>query len=85
MKWIYEPGEPSRMLVLSQSEVNMLRDILANQARSNINRKYEKYSDLHESGEATDRQCDLMNKYEDQLKFIDGDLYIIHHVKHTLN
>lgn len=72
MKWIYEPGEPSQMLALSQSEVNMLRDILANQARSNINRKYEKYSDLHESGEATDRQCDLMNKYEDQLKLIDG-------------
>ena len=60
------------MLALSQSEVNMLRDILANQARSNINRKYEKYSDLHESGEATDRQCDLMNKYEDQLKLIDS-------------
>lgn len=59
------------MLALSQSEVNMLRDILANQARSNINRKYEKYSDLHESGEATDRQCDLMNKYEDQLSLID--------------
>ena len=50
----------------------MLRDILANQARSNIKRKYEKYSDLHESGEATDRQCDLMNKYEDQLNFIDS-------------
>ena len=60
------------MLALSQSEVNMLRDILANQTRSNINRKYAKYSDLHESGEATDRQCDLMNKYEDQLKFIDS-------------
>lgn len=60
------------MLALSQSEVNMLRDILANQTRSNINRRYEKYSDLHESGEATDRQCDLMNKYEDQLKLIDG-------------
>lgn len=59
------------MLALSQSEVNMLRDILANQTRSNINRKYEKYSDLHESGEATDRQCDLMNKYEDQLSLID--------------
>ena len=59
------------MLALSPSEVNMLRDILANQARSNINRKYEKYSDLHESGEATDRQCDLMNKYEDQLSLID--------------
>ena len=71
MKWIYEPGEPSQMLALSQSEVNMLRDILANQARSNINRKYEKFSDLHESGEATDRQCDLMNKYEDQLSLID--------------
>ena len=69
---IYEPGEPSQMLALSQSEVNMLRDILANQTRSNINRKYEKYSDLHESGEATDRQCDLMYKYEDQLKLIDG-------------
>lgn len=60
------------MLALNQSEVNMLRDIFANQARNNINHKYEKYSDLHESGEATERQCNLMNKYEDQLKFIDS-------------
>ena len=58
------------MLALSQSEVNMLRNILA-QSRGNINRKYEKYLALHESGEATDRQCDLMFKYEDQLKLID--------------
>lgn len=70
MKWINEPGEPLQMLALSQSEVNMLRNILA-QSRGNINRKYEKYLDLHDSGEATDRQCDLMFKYEDQLKLID--------------
>lgn len=70
MKWINEPGEPLQMLALSQSEVSMLRDILA-QTRNNISRKYEKYSDLHETGEATDRQCDLMNKYEDQLAFVD--------------
>lgn len=71
MKWINEPGESLQMLAFSQSEVQMLRNILANQVRSNISRKYEKYSDLHESGDATDRQCDLMNKYEDQLAFVD--------------
>lgn len=58
------------MLAFSQSEVTKLRDILK-QARSIVNRKYEKYSDLHESGEATDSQCDLMWKYDEQLKLID--------------
>lgn len=71
MKWINEPGEPQQMLALSPSEVNMLRDILV-QNRGNIRRKYDKYLDLHESGEATDRQCDLMLKYEDQLAFMDN-------------
>ena len=70
MKWINEPGEPLQMLAFSQSEVTKLRDILK-QARSIVNRKYEKYSDLHESGEATDSQCDLMWKYDEQLKLID--------------
>lgn len=70
MKWINEPGEPQQMLALSPSEVNMLRDILT-QNRGNIRRKYDRYLDLHESGEATDRQCDLMLKYEDQLALID--------------
>lgn len=59
------------MLALSQSEVTKLRDILK-QARSAVNRKYEKYSDLHEGGEATDSQCDLMWKYDEQLKLIDN-------------
>ena len=71
MKWINEPEEPLQMLALSQYELNILQNILANQTRNNVKRKYEKYSDLHESGEATDRQCDLMEKYEEQLNLID--------------
>lgn len=70
MKWIIEPGEPQQMLAFSKSEVNILRNILA-QIRGNISRKYNKYTDIHESGDATDRQCDLMFKYEDQLSLVD--------------
>lgn len=76
MKWINEPGEPLQMLALSQSEVKILRDILVNQARSAVNRKYEKYLDMHESGEASDRQCNLMEKYEEQLNLIDNIIKI---------
>ena len=72
MKWTFEPGEPSPVLALRLEEVKCLVEILARQARGNVRRKYEKYKDIHESGEGTDRQCDLMLKYEEQLKLIDN-------------
>lgn len=71
MKWTYEPGEVFHVLTLTQSEVNLLIEILKGKVRSDIERKYEKYHDIHESGEATERQCILMDKYEEQLSLID--------------
>lgn len=71
MKWTFEPGESSPVLALRQEEVKCLANILS-QSQSIIRKKYDKYKDIHESGEATDRQSDLMLKYEDQLKLIDN-------------
>lgn len=71
MKWTYEPGEPFPVLALTQDEVKQLVEILKGKVRSDIERKFEKYHDIHESGEATERQCALMDKYEEQLSFID--------------
>lgn len=70
MKWVNEPGEAFPMLAFTKSEAKMLVDILSGKARNDICRKYEKYKDIYESGEATDKQCDLMFKYEDQLDLI---------------
>ena len=72
MKWTFEPGEPLPVLALRQEEVKCLIGIFAQRTRTLVLRKYEKYKDIHESGEGTDRQTDLMLKYEDQLKLIDN-------------
>lgn len=71
MKWTHEPGEALPVLALNQNEAKMLTEILAQHARRNVRKKYEKYKDIHDSGEATDRQNDLMFKYENQLNLID--------------
>lgn len=72
MKWTHEPGEALPVLALNQNEAKMLTEILAQHARRNVRKKYEKYKDIHDSGEATDRQNDLMFKYENQLNLIDN-------------
>lgn len=72
MKWTHEPGEAFPVLSLNQNEAKMLTEILAQHARRNVRKKYEKYKDIHDSGEATDRQNDLMFKYENQLNLIDN-------------
>lgn len=71
MKWTNELGEPFPVLALTQSEVKQLVEILKGKVRSEVERKYEKYHDIHEGGEATERQCVLMDKYEEQLNLID--------------
>lgn len=71
MKWTYESGEPFPVLALTQDEVKQLVEILKGKVRSDVERRYEKYHDIHEGGEATERQCALMDKYEEQLSFID--------------
>lgn len=74
MKWTHEPGEAFPVLALNQNEAKMLTEILAQHARRNVRKKYEKYKDIHDSGEATDRQNDLLFKYEEQLNLIENFL-----------
>lgn len=74
MKWTHEPGEAFPVLALNQNEAKMLTEILAQHARRNVLKKYEKYKDIHDSGEATDRQNDLLFKYEEQLNLIENFL-----------
>lgn len=71
MKWTYEPGEPLPVLAINQHEVKLLTKILKGKVRNDVSRKYEKYKDIHEGGEASERQCSLMDKYEEQLNLID--------------
>lgn len=70
MKWINEPGEPLQMLALRTDEAKQVSQLLGT-IRKDIERKYEKYKDLHESGEATERQQNLMFEYEEKLTLID--------------
>lgn len=42
-----------------------------------VARLYEKYKDIHESGEATKRQQTMMVKYEDQLRMLDMIISVI--------
>lgn len=72
MKWTHDPGEPFPVLALNQNEAKLLTEILAQHARRSVRKKAEKYKDIHESGEATERQQNLMCKYEEQLDFIDN-------------
>lgn len=71
MKWTHDPGEPFPVLALNQYEAKLLTEILDQHARGSVRKKSEKYKDIHESGEATERQQNLMCKYEEQLDFID--------------
>lgn len=72
MKWTHDPGEPFPVLALNQNEAKLLTEILVQHARGSVRRKAEKYKDIHESGEATEKQQDLMFKYENQLNLIDN-------------
>jgi hypothetical protein len=71
MKWTNEPGEPFQVLAFNQDEVKILVEILKGRVRKEVASKYKKYKDIHEGGEATERQCTLMFKYEEQLNLID--------------
>lgn len=42
-----------------------------------VSRLYEKYKDIHESGEATKRQQTMMVKYEDQRRMLDMIISVI--------
>lgn len=71
MKWIWEPGETKQMLALRPNEAKAVAKLLLKQ-RNDIQKKYDHFEDLHLSGEATERQQNLMFEYEDILGIIDN-------------
>lgn len=71
MNWTYKPGEAFPLLVLNQHEAKVMREIVVRYARGPVLRKFEKYKDVHDGGEATVRQDNLMVKYEELLGMID--------------
>jgi hypothetical protein len=46
-------------------------------AQEGVTKKWEKYKDIHETGEATTRQQTLMFKYEDEKEKLDGTVELI--------
>lgn len=71
MKWIWAPGETEQMLALRPNEAKAVAKLLLKQ-RNDIQKKYDHFEDLHLSGEATERQQNLMFEYEDILGVIDN-------------
>lgn len=71
MKWIYENSVQSgQVLGLEQLEVDIISSELGPIVKK-LKKQYEKYLDIHESGEATEKQQDLMWMYEDKLSLFE--------------
>lgn len=72
MKHIFEPGEPCNYMVsLTPNEARKLADILQ-KVRKELEKKVEKYRDILDGGEATERQQNLKFDYEDKLELVEG-------------
>lgn len=72
MNWIsdFEDGKLQSFLRLDVNEVRELAKILKKPYKESL-RKLEKYQDIHESGEATDRQENILIKTEESLRFME--------------
>lgn len=62
MKWLKNPTSGENMLAFTKNEVADIAKLLK-YARRDIIRRYEHFVGLHEAGEATDKQQDLMFAY----------------------
>lgn len=62
MKWLKNPTSGENMLAFTKNEVADIAKLLK-YARRDIIRRYEHFVGLHEAGEATERQQDLMFAY----------------------
>lgn len=72
MKHTFEPGEPyGYMVSLTPNEARKLADILQ-KVRKELKKKVEKYRDILDGGEATERQQNLKFDYEDKLELVEG-------------
>lgn len=70
MKWIFEYGEPDQMLTLRPKEAKTVAGVLE-RSRKKLQKDYERYLDIHESGEATERQQTKLFELEDVLRILD--------------
>lgn len=68
MKWINEPiantGYSEQMLALSENEVKILRPAFE-RSLEYYRKMYDKYEDIRQSGEATERQLNKWTMYSD--------------------
>ena len=69
MKWV-RGLETETVLGIDESEIKILKSVLK-QSVSRIRRQYEKYRDLRDGGEATDRQIDKLLEYEEKLEVVE--------------
>lgn len=72
MEWVRNCKglETETVLGIDESEIKMLQSILK-QSVLRLRRQYERYRDLRDGGEATDRQVDKLFEYEEQLKLVE--------------
>lgn len=72
MKWINDPDSYAshQLLALLPAEAETIAGLLR-KVRRDAEKKAEYYTGLHEAGETTDRQQTLMDKYTEQVAFID--------------
>lgn len=73
MKWInvFEEGRQQSFLRIDEFEVKKLAKILEKPYKESL-KKLAKYRDIHESGEATERQQTIMMETEEAVKFMDN-------------
>lgn len=62
--------ETETVLEIDESEIKILQSVLK-QSVSRLRRQYEKYLDIRDGGEATDRQTDKLFEYEEKLQVIE--------------
>ena len=72
MKWIKDPDTHNRDLLALTPEAAQTIANLLHKARRNALKRYEYYKDLHESGDATERQQTLMYQYESLFDLLDN-------------
>lgn len=69
MKWTFEYGETDQMLALKPKEAKVIAGILE-RSRKKLQKDYERYLDIHESGEASERQQTKLFELEDILRIL---------------
>lgn len=69
MRYIYEPGQ-GIMMALTPTEAKVIADFLSKQI-PNIDKKCQYFTDIHNSGEATTRQQDKMEYYDNLKKIVE--------------